>query len=345
MSSNIIIWINENIHDTMVNSIHDYFIFKAQKSQDIDLIINATHGTMNHAEKIMDILSIYKTENPEIKIRAYVYKEASSVATLLALFADELYMSSYGFLGALEPTKIFNIKDNSFTLTQKTHMLLEKVDEISEELLLNKILLETELKYLKEGLKDKLNENPKYKKNSQKIVNLFINKPFNPDEIYSKSVLEDQGLQIDGDIPENIMILIKKLKDNYIKGWEDGNFDIGNFDELKEKWFTFERDFNLKSPNSEPIENEGIILEELEEKLENNIDSELVEPNSNNEIIDYKINEVNDHYLVYKTDTEPNVYNNYDIDSNKESNLYKYFYYGSVILGGILLAGYNWKKI
>ncbi len=339
MSSNIIIWINENIRDTMVKSIHDYFIFKAQKSQDIDLIINATNGTMNHAEKIMDILSIYKKENPEIKIRAYVYKEASNVATLLALFADELYMSSYAFLGALEPTKNFNVKYNSYTLTQKTHMLLEKVDEISEELLLNKILLETELKYLKERLKDKLNENPKYKKNSQKIVNLFINKPFNPDEIYSKSVLEEQGLPIEGDIPENIMVLIKKLKDNYMKDWEDGNYDIGNIDELKERWFKYDSLIYEDSLLNEIIEES---IPEILDSDKNNIESELVEDcninqNSNNNI--------NEHYLKNTTTIEPNIYDNYDIYSNKGSNYYKYFYYASVIIGGILIADYNWKKI
>lgn len=325
MASKLIIWINDYINESMVSYLQDYFVFKNPNGQDIELIINTKKGEISQAEKIVNILSIYKKENPENKIRAHIYKDATGVATYLALCADELYMSKYAYLGELEPSNYYSTEHNMYRMTQKNHAIIEKIEGISEDLILNKIELETELKYMKEKLKEKLNENPKYKKNAQKIINLFINKPFKPDEIFNKYVLEDNGLTIEN-IPEELMVLIENNTNITIF--------IGTYDDLKNR--SKMQDYEIfKECIYDNISEE---YEDIHEDIEiNNIPEYIEETNMVNELT----TQAEPHY---NSKIIEEVNENIEEESN---NIYKYFYFGTVILGSIMIAGLKWlpKKI
>jgi hypothetical protein len=174
------------------------------KNRDIDLVIDSNGGDVCAVKMICETLITYRKKNTENKIRAYVMYTALSGATLIALCADELYLSDYAHLGLVDP-QVFDVSkyDIANLMTKKdsawdiSYIIESKIANASE--LIDKLL-------------DKIiNNNIKYNPTKDLIIkNLTEGKVHGAG--FTVDDLKSIGIRPDGDIPERIYKFFEQQK-------------------------------------------------------------------------------------------------------------------------------------
>ncbi len=182
-------------------------------NKNINLILETNGGNFITAIKLCNILYIYKKLNPECKVKIYVPKYSFSAGTYITLMADELYLNDYAFLSPVdvqinleqdfysvnelieysedEKSKIIDLQRNSLILTycaKRYHNLSIKC--------FNKFIFSNCNKYT-----------PKVRKN---IIDKFVNTKLPHTTCFDKEDLEELGIKIKGNVPNEIMEIYEK---------------------------------------------------------------------------------------------------------------------------------------
>ena len=182
-----------NIKEQMINNktlerIKNIILNKSNK--DIHILLETNGGDMCSTKMICDTLLTYKRLNPQNKIKAYVRQSALSGGTLIALCADELYLSDYAHLGCVDPQLYgFSLNELDGNLSWDISKILQKKSKFSTELIvqiLNKIL-----------------ENSIYKENKMVIMEKLLSSKVHGAGL-TVSELEEIGIKRTDNIPENM---------------------------------------------------------------------------------------------------------------------------------------------
>lgn len=189
------------------------------RDKDIDLLIDTNGGDLNAVKMICDTLHTYKRKYPENKIRAYVQYLALSGGTLIALCADELYLSDYAHLGLVDPQILGmsydNIKDviraKNSNAWDVTHILSSMAADSHS--LVDRLLFRI------------LAKNPKYYPKMEGIREHLLKCGVHGAGI-TVTELEGIGIIRDGDIPPEIDSLFGAKRSEHIK---ENNTGINKF--------------------------------------------------------------------------------------------------------------------
>ncbi len=175
------------------------------KNKDIDLLIDSNGGEINAAKMICDTLMTYKKLFPENKIRAYVEYSALSAATLIALCADELYLSDYAHMGLVDP-QVFGFSNKE--LNEATYQKGSSCWDITHAL---KIRSDFNTKLIKRLLNNILSKNSKYSSRKNDIIENLID-----GEVHGAGFtvddLESFGISRDGTVPDEIAVKFEANK-------------------------------------------------------------------------------------------------------------------------------------
>ena len=183
-------------------------IIISAKNKDLDILIDSPGGEVNAAKMICDTLMTYKKLFPENKIRAYVQQSALSAATLIALCADELYLSEYAHMGLVDP-QVFGL--SNLELKEATFQKGSSCWDITHAL---KIRSDFNIKLIKNLLNNILSKNSKYSSNKQYIIDNLVN-----GEVHGAGFtvedLESFGIIRDGPISDDIDAKFESYKTDH----------------------------------------------------------------------------------------------------------------------------------
>lgn len=175
------------------------------KNKDIDLLIDSNGGEINAAKMICDTLMTYKKLYPENKIRAYVEYSALSAATLIALCADELYLSDYAHMGLVDP-QVFGFSNKE--LNEATYQKGSSCWDITHAL---KIRSDFNTKLIKRLLNNILSKNSKYSSRKDDIIENLVD-----GEVHGAGFtvddLESFGISRDDHVPDEIAVKFEESR-------------------------------------------------------------------------------------------------------------------------------------
>lgn len=168
------------------------------KNRDVDLLINTSGGCIASTKQICETLLIYKKKYPNNKIRAYIQHKALSGGTLIALCADELYMSDYCHMGLTDPQIC------GLSLSDITSVIDIKNEKAWDFYYTLKNMSDRSFKLCTQLLTKILESNPKYVSSKENIIKSLLNDDLPHGGGFTIDEFELIGIVRNGDIPERI---------------------------------------------------------------------------------------------------------------------------------------------
>jgi hypothetical protein len=199
----IVIQIMSYINDKVTDCITKYLVDHGDSSMDIDLLLDSEGGSLWPTLAILTLLTVYKQKNPNAKIRAYVYCKACSAATVLALFADELYCSEYSLFSGINLIRP-STSQYGVNLMNNTVDLLPSDKPLEAQI----IAFKMEDKYCSDRLKEMLESHRTRSEHAETIFNALYY-PFSHCENISYKRLEEIGCKRSGPVPPEILGILK----------------------------------------------------------------------------------------------------------------------------------------
>ena len=172
-------------------------IYKTE-NRDIDLLINTSGGCLASTKQICETLLIYKKKYPDNKIRAYIQYRALSGGTLIALCADELYMSDYCHMGLVDPQIC------GLSLTDITSVIDIKNEKAWDFYYTLKNMSDRSVKLCTQILTKVLESNSKYLNSKENIIKFLLNDELPHGGGFTIEECMSIGITRNGDIPDKI---------------------------------------------------------------------------------------------------------------------------------------------
>lgn len=179
-------------------------ILHSDENLDINILIDSEGGYNKCMCKIILTLQAYKKLHPTCKIRAYILKQATSAACMIALAADEFYCTDYTLFG---PTDLQIQSDND------EHRLNGEIIKECDNLPKNAKLLyfmnyfKNEDAYGTKLLKNILQNHPVYSANAENIFKELNSPEFGHHNYYTLQQMEDFGCKRAGPLSPEILEL------------------------------------------------------------------------------------------------------------------------------------------